>query len=322
MTEKFNRGYRRFAEAARDAAKDRNRKDKSGFANPTYRESIGEDPDILWESASKELKESISVDALLSFLKMCSGDRVAGIQDIFRVGHFLHNHRTEIKDREGRPNPPLSPEDRRLMNLACKLIENAFYRGDFLRLPAKQCVALVFVVNTIAKIFEQDKSKVGLQGFDRERLKGFFDAVGVFENERMRALTPQPAPRERGRKRDIFNKGLTRAIRFLGLEYLLPYYIKNVLIIDNYLSAIPDEEQRRVAEEDLSSARLGNLKSRGLKPGDKLPVYSMLSKQEGSRTRDSANIRLHFLPEDIPFCVSVRRYLQFKTSMRGALKQA
>ena len=86
-------------------------------------------------------------------------------------------------DRNERGAGVLSDSDRRLTDLACGLIEDAFYRGNLLGMPKEQAASVAFTVNVMAKIFESNATGGVLKGFNREKLTHFADAVHAYEQE-------------------------------------------------------------------------------------------------------------------------------------------
>lgn len=340
MTEKykFNRPYRRFAEAAQEVATDKNRRKRSGFANPEYVEKVGRSPDILRKTGSKEFQDQVSPEALVSFLEALGGSKNADARHVLNIGNFLHDHRTELEKKDKPPNQPLSPEDRRLMDLACVLIEDSFYRGDFLKLSREQSASLAFTVNVVAKIFQQPKSCAGLKGFDTEKLHQFIDAVHNFEHQSLFPSAIASAFLEQrnnlkeksfhsvsssvamsaqknsdpGRADDLFASGERRAIQSTQGQYVLPYIFKYVLAVRDRIEFCTREENSAQIEEGLVTGFLPSDWKKTEKEG--LIEHFMLPQDEEISANPRSPLKkyaaLHLISMDIPFIVWVLRYFR------------
>ncbi|GEM_PF-4112579 len=356
MTEDFNRSYRRLAEAAQEVATEKNRRKRSGFADSKYVEKIGRNPRILLQGTSSELRkefqDDIAIKALPSFIKTLAGSTDADARHVLNIGNFLHAHRTELKNKDGIPNQPLSAEDRPLMDLACAIIENSFYRGDFLGLSTEQSASLAFTVSVVAKIFEYPESSKGLKGFDTEKLRKFITAVHTFEHQSLFPTTmanafraseingkrkslyaanpdvPMPIEKTRDLRRTegYFVEGEERIMRLMGNQNILPYIFKDVLIVRNRIEAGKNGKKQAEIERDLAMRRfppdweesIKENRARGIR---NLGAHLMLPSNQKTDTEASDINRyanLHFFPDSIPFAVWALRYLRSQAKMKNS----
>ncbi|OGG69305.1 hypothetical protein A3F27_01425 [Candidatus Kaiserbacteria bacterium RIFCSPHIGHO2_12_FULL_53_13] len=307
MTEKFDKKYRRFAEAA---------KGTNSVTSKSDRKLIRENPDFLLFGRSDRLKKEVPRGAFASFFRVLQGDHNIDPRTVLKIGNFLYGHRPDKRNEENEKNPPLSPEDRPLMDLACTLVEDAFYSGDLLDLPKEHGAALAFTVNVIAKILEQRSSGAELAGFDRQKFRHFLNAVIEFEKRYYdRVIQREEDRNEEGRLHRLFLAGAQRAGTFSTEKYTLAYWIKNVLMVDNRLGSIPERERRAEEEDNL---RAKYFKEPGVLSGewpeDRTLMYSMLTHRitDSMPQGESNYAGFHFLEEDIPLAVWTLRYLRSK----------
>lgn len=312
MSEKlsFKRQYRRFAEAAK----------RSGvIPSIEDRRSAFKGADSLLFGKSEELKQDISPDALKLFFNVLQGHHNAGHQPILKIANFLYNHRPPQETASGEKAMPLSPEDRPLANLACALIEDAFYRGNLLNMPKEHGAVLAFTVNVLAKILEKSPASEGLNGFDRQRLRRFIEEVTAFESQcHQRAVRRDEDAQKENHLHAYFLSGARRGNNLLKEKNTAAYLIKNVLMADNRIGSIKDKHKREDEENNLRALRFGSEDTLSQFP-NRVLTYSMLT--HGRPTpfkseRGSNYVNLHFFPEDIPFAVWALRYLRSQAGKR------
>lgn len=314
MTEKFNKSklYRQFVEAAK-------RRDSIPLKDD--RKSAARDPDFLLHRGSERLRQAVPLGVFASFFKVLQGDHKIDPRALLKIGNFLYGHRSDRKNTEGEKNPPLSSEDRPLVNLACALIEDAFYRGNLLGLPKEHGASFAFTINVIAKILERESRNATLTGFNRQKLGRFLNAVIEFEKRfHDRVIQSEGNRSEENRLHHYFLTGARRGDTFLKEKYTSAYLIKNALIVDNRLSSISERERRAEEEDNLRNKYFKDIDaSNGLSQNRTL-MYSMLTHKitEFMPSNGSSYADLHFLEEDIPFAVWALRYLRsLKKSRRN-----
>jgi hypothetical protein len=100
---------------------------------------------------------------------------------LLEIANFLYNYRPD-KITDTAEKKALHEKDRELIDLACVLLENSFYEGSLLELPQEQAAVVAFMVNVLAKIFEQSKD-AQLRGFSKEKLADFISGVHDYEQE-------------------------------------------------------------------------------------------------------------------------------------------
>ena len=190
MVEGFGQ-YKSFARAAKEA----------GFAKDEIKLTVI-DPGLILEGANDTLREKLTPETLVSFFRTLQGDSQADDRSLVQIGNFLYMYRTD-KDQENRKNGrrklvrqeekpiPINEHDRKLIKLACGLLEDSFYEGRLAHLPENQAGAVAFVVNTLAKIIDQKILANSADLFDADRLRAFTETVGKFEQRTLFPGTDQ-----------------------------------------------------------------------------------------------------------------------------------
>ncbi len=175
MSREFNREYRVFASAA----------SRVGFERDE-RKLVGEDPQlilgIILESADQAFKDKLSPEKLISFFDIVQGKSGVNARDVLDVGNFLYEYRTDLDG--GKTIHTLNDTSIKLINLACVLLEDAFYSGRLFELMGEDAAALAFTVNVIAKILKENSGD-GLMGFSKTSLETLIESVSEEEKSRL-----------------------------------------------------------------------------------------------------------------------------------------
>ena len=175
MSLEFNREYRIFASAA----------SRVGFERDE-RKLIGEDPQlilgVILESADQAFKDKLSPEKLISFFDIVQGKTGVNARNVLDVGNFLYEYRTNLGGDKSIHT--LNETSIKFINLACVLLEDAFYSGRLFELKGEDAAALAFTVNVIAKILKENSGD-GLMGFSKTSLEKLIQSVSEEEKSRL-----------------------------------------------------------------------------------------------------------------------------------------
>lgn len=210
----LSKEYRNFASAAKEA----------GF-NKTERKLIGSDSDSLLEGVSEKFRDSLTVDMFVSFFSALQKDDLADAKQVLAIGNFLYEFRPDQRKyvvEKKHPLDALTEKELRLVSLACKLVENAFYQGKLLNLPSEQAASLAFTVNVLAKILEDNSANEKLNSFSQKKLCEFIEGVAHYEQQK---LSPEAVGEQavEGQRKKIIEK-LEQAERLKPANGWLEYF--------------------------------------------------------------------------------------------------
>lgn len=175
MSHEFNREYRIFASAA----------SRVGFERDE-RKLIGEDPNlilgVILESVDRVFKDKLSPEKLISFFDIVRGKSGVNARNVLDVGNFLYDYRADLDG--GKTIHTLNETSIKFVNLACVLLEDAFYSGRLFKLKGEDAASLAFIVNVLAKILKENSSD-GLMGFSKTSLETLIEKVSEEEKSRL-----------------------------------------------------------------------------------------------------------------------------------------
>jgi hypothetical protein len=174
MTEKFNRDYRFFAEAAKEI----------GIDDVETRKIIAEDSSLLIDEMSPELQSKITPKHIADLFNILVGNgKEVEPLSILAIGNALYSYRRNARE-SGEMNGELNitEQDKEKINLAYVLVENAVYEGNLATLSKEQKATLAFMINTMGKLFIEEKAD-GLRGFDQAKFDTFVKKVAEFETK-------------------------------------------------------------------------------------------------------------------------------------------
>jgi hypothetical protein len=208
-----------FARAAKDA----------GF-NEDERRMIAEEPELLLEGVNEKFKD-LTAEELKSFFDFLQGNK-ENHESALKIGQLLYGHRDIVKIKEEteyneyghevtkvsksvEEGENLNDQDCRLINLACNLIEDSFYKGKLLDVKEEKGASMAFTVNILAKILAKNKNDERLNGFDEKKLEEFLHNVQSYERETLYAETPAAGKLEMDGKAAVnsINEIILRLIR-------------------------------------------------------------------------------------------------------------
>jgi len=161
--------YRAFVSAAKETGLSREE-----------RKAVGKNPAEILEGTSEVVKEYIDPQAIESFFSALQGKKTNG-DKLVGIGNFLYKFRPESGPDRVHLNE-LNKKDLLLIDLACKLIENAFYDGKlFTNFKEGETAPLAFTINVLAKVLDRRDSSTYLKGFDNKKAQKFLSSVKQFE---------------------------------------------------------------------------------------------------------------------------------------------
>ncbi len=165
--------YREFATAAKEIGYDTDERMLAAI-----------DPSLLLEGTSDELKRYLTPEMLISFFKSLTEADSDTNRDVLEIAKFLYDYRADVASRK-REVAPMNEKDCRLVNLGCRLIENAFYAGKLYNLEPEQGAVTAFITNVLAKIIEQKAGDKRFNGFSATKLEQFVEKVRKYEEKEL-----------------------------------------------------------------------------------------------------------------------------------------
>lgn len=159
--------YRSFSKAAKE----------SGMVDKDERKLAGMEPELLLEDASREVREDVAPEMLVSFLRTLQGQKDADPRHVLEIGNALYRYRSD----SGRNAVRLNEKEERLVGLACRLVENAFYDGRLDDLNEGQAASVAFVANVTAKLLQQGNNQ-SQTWYDAGKFDRFRREVEDFKN--------------------------------------------------------------------------------------------------------------------------------------------
>jgi len=306
--------YKQFATAAK----------RAGFSL-NERQRIASNDQTILEGASKfitEGEDSVDAAQLRTFLNILGGNRTQDPNASFAVGNVLYRYRSKRQGENIKEAIPIQEQDRKFVNLAFALIEDAFYSGTLLDLPKEQGAATSFVINVLAKIIEEPKNGKLVIGFDQTKAENFTSAVYDYEYTEM-------APIRVGRVRGGQSPWPTNLLRKLrrqnrefqssreAVEYSITtrsssiaYLIKTCLIVNGMITNNADNDGiARIRENELSKRRF---RSSEIDRADAVGAFAshQFLPQDDKKIATPKYSRQHFLTKEVPFAVWAIRYLR------------
>jgi len=302
--EKFNKPYKRFAEAAKQA----------GFS-ASERKDFARDPEKLLEYSGGVIERKTSpekVRSLFAFLQ--ERDRTIPPKDILAFGNVLYKFRP---DRKGQ-GLAMNDSEAKVLTLAGVLIEDAFYDGALVDLPKEHGAAMTFALNQMGKIFERSENGMKLGAFDPERAQQFIKRVGDYESRTVRdayedsqQLSTSEQSTMLSRLQEVnqaFNEARTSIegnIERQG-KSAIPYLMKTCLIANDMAAGYKKENERNRRERIMSTGFLMSEDLTGRSDGR--TGYTFFREDVNRNNRGYA--KQHFISGEIPFSVWASRYLR------------
>ncbi|HEV8590956.1 MAG TPA: hypothetical protein VGQ55_02560, partial [Pyrinomonadaceae bacterium] len=145
------------------------------------RKAAARDVSTLLTGTSEPTRRNIGKDAIVSFFQSLNPDRrqLADDQDLMWIGKTLYEFRPLEKDDKP---PEMTEQEKRLIKLACRLLEDAFYDGRLANMYERDAASVAFIVNTIAKIFDVREYRNELKDtFEAKKFRFFTYDVERFE---------------------------------------------------------------------------------------------------------------------------------------------
>lgn len=177
--------YKIFSRAAKDV----------GINDKDERKLIAMDSNMLLEESSPEFKKQIGPKTLQGFFNFLNDGQSDDSKDAVRLGNLLYQYRSDERAeknfaaRDEREPRVLNDQDRRIINLGCRLIEDSFYNNKLVYLDGKSSAAAAFIFNNLAKVLQ---SQENLSGFNKEKFTDFIEKVSQFETESLFEKYAQP----------------------------------------------------------------------------------------------------------------------------------